>query len=309
VYAIKQEDLLKEGLESKKEEENKMFKENLSGEYLGSKWGGKYLRAPDIYFTIMEKGGAKIKVLKDVANIYTGIKIAGYNSYIFSRKKLLNLGIKDFSKYIPILKEVKSARKIPIIENDSYIVKNIREVENKLKKERANILWLSMKGDRYICYKNEKLLPYTGNFFGLNSKNKENDILLAILNTTLTFLFAEIFGRRVFGGGSTILVKSDLEKLTILDINALDLKEKQSIIFYFNKILTREIKSIFIEIGISPNKPIYEQVPSPLPDRKALDDIVFDTLGLTEKERKEVYWAIAELVKNRSDKARSVKKK
>jgi len=309
VYAIKQEDLLKEGLESKKEEENKMFKDSLSGEYIGSKWGGKYLRAPDIYFTIMEKGGAKIKVLKDVANIYTGIKIAGYNSYIFSRKKLLNLGIKDFSKYIPILKEVKSARKIPIIENDSYIVKNIREVENKLKKVRANILWLSMKGDRYICYKNEKLLPYTGNFFGLNSKNKENDILLAILNTTLTFFFAEIFGRRVFGGGSTILVKSDLEKLTILDINALDLKEKQSIVFYFNKILTREIKSIFIEIGISPNKPIYEQVPSPLPDRKALDDIIFDVLGLAEEERKEVYWATAELVKNRLDKARSVKKK
>ena len=30
---------------------------------------------------------------------------------------------------------------------------------------------------------------------------------------------------------------------------------------------------------------------------------------LTEEERKEVYWATAELVKNRLDKARSVKKK
>ena len=43
-----------------------------------------------------------------------------------------------------------------------------------------------------------------------------------------------------------------------------------------------------------------------MPDRKALDDIVFDALGLTEEERKEVYWAVAELVQNRLKKAKSV---
>jgi len=41
-------------------------------------------------------------------------------------------------------------------------------------------------------------------------------------------------------------------------------------------------------------------------DRKALDDIVFDILGLTQEERKEVYWAVCELVKNRLEKAKSV---
>ena len=40
--------------------------------------------------------------------------------------------------------------------------------------------------------------------------------------------------------------------------------------------------------------------------RKALDDIVFDILGLTEDERNEVYWAVCEMVKNRLEKARSV---
>jgi hypothetical protein len=43
-----------------------------------------------------------------------------------------------------------------------------------------------------------------------------------------------------------------------------------------------------------------------LPDRKELDDIVFDALGLSEDERKEVYWSVAELVKARLDKAESV---
>jgi len=43
-----------------------------------------------------------------------------------------------------------------------------------------------------------------------------------------------------------------------------------------------------------------------LPDRKELDDIVFDALGLTEEICKEVYWSVAELVKARLDKAKSV---
>jgi len=45
-----------------------------------------------------------------------------------------------------------------------------------------------------------------------------------------------------------------------------------------------------------------------LPDRAELDNIVFDELGLTEEERKEVYWAVCELVKQRLEKARSLKK-
>lgn len=48
------------------------------------------------------------------------------------------------------------------------------------------------------------------------------------------------------------------------------------------------------------------QEPKPLPDRQALDDIVFDVLGLTQEERKEVYWAVAELVQNRLSKAKNV---
>lgn len=39
---------------------------------------------------------------------------------------------------------------------------------------------------------------------------------------------------------------------------------------------------------------------------QANGNIIFDTLCLTEEERKEVYWAVAELVKNRLEKARSV---
>jgi len=68
------------------------------------------------------------------------------------------------------------------------------------------------------------------------------------------------------------------------------------------------VGSIFEECGIDPSKPIRGQEPNPLPDRAELDNIVFDELGLTEEERKEVYWAVCELVKQRLEKARSLKK-
>ncbi|MCS7305510.1 MAG: hypothetical protein NZ602_10445, partial [Thermoguttaceae bacterium] len=45
------------------------------------------------------------------------------------------------------------------------------------------------------------------------------------------------------------------------------------------------------------------------PDRRALDDVVFDVLGLTAGEREAVYEAVVELVRNRLDKAQSLGKK
>ena len=69
---------------------------------------------------------------------------------------------------------------------------------------------------------------------------------------------------------------------------------------------TREAKSIFEECGFDKTKPIREQQPNPLPDRKKIDDMVFDVLDLTAEERKEVYWSVCELVKNRLEKARTL---
>ena len=59
------------------------------------------------------------------------------------------------------------------------------------------------------------------------------------------------------------------------------------------------------ELGFNRTEPIRDQLPNPLPDRKELDDLIFDELGLTQAERDEVYWSLAELVKQRLDKAAS----
>jgi len=76
---------------------------------------------------------------------------------------------------------------------------------------------------------------------------------------------------------------------------------------------SREIENIFEELGLpKPNRDYSNIDPKDvsldrvLPDRRALDEVVFEVLGLTEEEQLAVYRAVVELVKNRLVKARSV---
>ena len=50
--------------------------------YLGNKWGGKYLRAPDIFFTILERGKGKLVRLGDVAEVRRGFT-TGANAFFY----------------------------------------------------------------------------------------------------------------------------------------------------------------------------------------------------------------------------------
>ncbi len=52
------------------------------GQYGSGKWGGLYLRAPDIYFRILEKAGDKLVRLGDVAEVRFGIK-TGANDFFY----------------------------------------------------------------------------------------------------------------------------------------------------------------------------------------------------------------------------------
>ena len=83
VFPISQEDLWKEGTEQEILIPNtlKEPKEKYASEYKGAKWG-KYLRAPRIFFTILEKAKDKLVPLKEVANVRFGIK-TGANEFFY----------------------------------------------------------------------------------------------------------------------------------------------------------------------------------------------------------------------------------
>ena len=62
IFPISQGDLLKGGSDDAAPKPK----------YTGDKWGGKYLRAPDIYWTIIEKGKDKLVRLGDIAEVRRG---------------------------------------------------------------------------------------------------------------------------------------------------------------------------------------------------------------------------------------------
>ncbi|MBM4463854.1 MAG: hypothetical protein FJ012_11125 [Chloroflexi bacterium] len=83
VYPIKQEELWRDGLEVSEEGEAPSLDIGTEyGKYSGGKWGGKYLRAPDIFFTILEKGKGKLVRLGDIAEVRRGFT-TGANEFFY----------------------------------------------------------------------------------------------------------------------------------------------------------------------------------------------------------------------------------
>lgn len=297
IFPILQEDLLEDGWEYPDDYDLKKGRFR-GGKYTGNKWGGKYLRAPDIFFKILESN--KIVRMGSICEVKTGLKESGYSSYIKPKES-----IKSEDNF-PIVKNVRKFKIPTISQNDSFIVKNIKHYEEATSDKHSIILWPAMRGEKHFCLFNPHRFTFTGNFFGIEpyDKSLENRLLM-ILNSTLTFLIFEVLSRQGFGGGSAIMVKSDLSNhMQIYDPSLLDENISDKI---FKTLIRREIKTIFEECGIDSNKAIREQEPAPLPDRAELDSIIFDELGLTQDERKEVYWSVCELVKQRIDKARSLR--
>ncbi|MFQ3675020.1 MAG: hypothetical protein SNJ64_00560 [Endomicrobiia bacterium] len=141
----------------------------------------------------------------------------------------------------------------------------------------------------------------------IEPKNKNDlEIICLLLLGTFGIFLLEMTSRHNLGLGTLKFEKLDAIRYPVLDLNLFSKSKKEQLVNQLKTILKREILSIFQELGINPKQPIREQEPKPLPDRKELDDIIFDILGLTEEERREVYWAVCELVQNRLQKARSV---
>ena len=63
--------------------------------YVGDKWGGKYLRAPDIYHHILDKYGDKLVRLGDIATVRFGIKTGANEFFYLKPDRIKEFGIED----------------------------------------------------------------------------------------------------------------------------------------------------------------------------------------------------------------------
>ncbi|MCG2715188.1 MAG: Eco57I restriction-modification methylase domain-containing protein [Candidatus Marinimicrobia bacterium] len=82
--------------------------------YTGDKWGGKYLRAPDIYYTILEKGKDKLVRLGDIAEVRRGFTTGANEFFYLTQEQIDEWEIEEeFLKLV-----IKSPRECKTIQID-----------------------------------------------------------------------------------------------------------------------------------------------------------------------------------------------
>jgi hypothetical protein len=181
---------------------------------------------------------------------------------------------------------------------------NLETIRNRsrwwsINKLEGNSFWVKETNDRLVVFISKEKMNADCRLYYSFLPSK----IQYFLNSVIYMLFSETMVRAGLGLGARSLMVFE-----VMNHFVIDQKYLKEISFNKGMIWSRSIKSIFTECGIDPKSeiPISEQEPKPLPDRAELDKIVFDALGLTEEERREVYRAVCQLVWNRISKAKSV---
>ena len=286
--------------------------------YTGDKWGGKYLRAPDIYWTILEKGKDKLVRLGDVAEIRRGFTTGANEFFYLDDERIQEWGIEsEFLKSV-----IKSPRECKSILVDpsqlqfklfmchadkatlagtaalEYIESGESQRYHRRPSCKGRVRWWDL-GKReiptlsfnYLISSTARTLYtqnncYTSdNFQEVHTDSSLVVPLCASLNSSLFQLMVNMAGRSNFGGGLLKIQTYEISELLCLD----------------PKIFAVENEAIFASTA-------WEML-KPSDDRLALDAIIFDALDLTQGERDGVYEAVINLVESRLRKAKSVKEK
>lgn len=355
VFPILQEDLLEDGWEYPEDypKTNGRFK---IGNYGGNKWGGKFLRVPDIFFRCVKSLQKNSIALSSLFEGERYLNTGGADGFfILSQVKKVN---KEYSEVIndskegvdndrprflikntylkPLVKDLlKEDKRLEINKTDAWVLcitDAPKDIDSKTKEyikwgEKTDFNKRSVTINQKPWYKPTRqmlrsgaiLLPRSYNdsytiyynphefislrFYRLYPKKPVNVLsILGILNSTYFGLFLEAYGAGSLGLGALDVTMASFLKIKIPFSQSFEKQLEMT----FKKIMKRNIRPIFEELGIDGTKPIREQEPKPLPDRAELDKIIFDELEFTKEERKEVYWAVCELVKQRLEKARSL---
>ena len=291
IYPIEQNLLYTEGID---------FDENLviNHNYIGSKWGSKFLRAPEILFKILSKYKNKLIEFHKIITISQRNNLQKFNKI-----EVLNENYK-LNNNLPFLHSLKDIDCIHVDIN--CLPKSIKNPNKLIHYLIPDVISNRFVGDRLMFVEGGNFLINDSFFIAKLKDNYNKKIVLALMNSTLSLLFLEMFGRKTYAIGVMYIYGPEFKRQILLNPEELKTEDTKKIIEFFNTISIRKIGSIFHECGFNHKLPICSQEPNPLPDRKALDDIVFDVLGFTNDERKEVYWSICELVQTRLQKARSV---
>jgi type I restriction-modification system DNA methylase subunit len=290
------------------------------------RWG-KYIRSPPIYFKIVSH--PSITTLGNVAKIKRGF-VTGFNDFFILDKEKIKLW-KIEPRYLePVVTSIRELKGVELTANEirNWILM-VHETKEKLRdknilkylehgeeieistKHGTRIATAKVKGvhnlstckqrkvwydlgkhepppiiapylmwDRVIFAHNKAkaLAPNTLHFV-YPMKKEETLYLLGILNSTLTAFLLEIEGRS-YGGGVLKMEAYEMTTLPIVNPQRVNIEDRKRIESAFSKLcLTQETGDAKSEKEA----------------RAELDNAVFDVLGLTEDQRKQVYEGLESL--------------
>ena len=286
--------------------------------YTGDKWGGKYLRAPDIYWTILEKGKDKLVRLGDIADVRRGFTTGANEFFYLDAERIQEWGIE--TEYLkPVIKSPRECKSIRVDPNQLQFKLFMCHADRAALAGTAALAYIewgeaqgyhqrpSCKGRprwwdlgkrqipslafNYLISSTARTLYardscYTSdNFQEVHTSSELTLPLCASLNSSLFQLMVNMAGRSNFGGGLLKIQTYEVSELLCVD----------------PKTFAFEDAAIFASSS-------WEML-KPSDDRRTLDTIIFNALDLTQGERDGVYEGVVNLVEARLRKARSLKRK
>ncbi|MCK4735538.1 MAG: hypothetical protein KAT65_24000, partial [Methanophagales archaeon] len=317
-----------------------------SQKYTGAKWG-KYIRAPEIFFKILEQGKDLFVPLKEVADVRFGIKTGANEFFYLTEDEIKTWGIeeefwchKEGRKWVPnyVIKSPRECKGVVVNAEDlkfrvlmihkdkkelegTNVLKYIEYGESKGFHERptcksrerwydlgerkfADNLWTEFYFTSHRTLNSANIFE-SDKFYNIIYQNKKlQKILCGYLNSMIFPLYRELHGFQSLGEGALKMPVYEVKKLPILNPSKLSEYQLKKLSEAFDNLSQREIGSVFEELGAgTPEEVALDKVK---PDRRELDKVVFEVLGLTEEEQLEVYKAVVDLVKSRIEKAKSV---
>lgn len=328
IYPKTQKELWDEGFDTKEQK------------FVGAKWG-KYLRAPEIFFRILERGKEKLVPLREAAKVRRGFTTGANEFFYLTDDEIARNGIekKYIRSIIFSLKEIKGYKldrnvlfnEVIICHNTKkelkgtnllkYIERGERQGYNKRPtcKSREPAPWYSLGkgwqyaplifpakvGERMPVFLNDNVFE-DKKLYGITPKNSEETLILAaLLNSTLSRFFIEFTCRQMTGAQAIADIDVIVvESLPVFDISIISENTKGKLINKFNNLIKTNAVSIFKEIAPSPEQVLLNKIK---PELRELDEIIMgDILGLTDEEQLEVYRAVIDLVRSRLDQAKSI---
>ena len=302
--------------ESKKKRPNSKGKGGHTG-YVGEKWGGKYLRAPDIYRAILDQYGDKLVRLGDIATVRFGIKTGANKFFYLTPERIAEFGIE--AKYCrPVMTTPQESRSIAV--DPASLPKQLfmcHEDKDDLAGTGAlaYIEWGEMRE-----YHTRSSTASRPRWYDLG---KRDDIYLGmnkfVDTTARTFLtadgalFSDNFQIMPIAGNisPTRLCAAVNSTLFQLMLNTESRSNFGEGVLEIQTYETANLQILNPQLLPEPNESVFNaadwDVLTTSVARRHIDDAVFDALGLTSGERDTVYEGVTELVQNRRRRARSVR--